>query len=71
AALQGVGIAYCLSNRVEQELNEGRLVEVMPDWACMGAPLCMYYPSRRQSQPGLRQLMDMIRMKTIGSQMIE
>jgi len=71
AALQGVGIAYCLSNRVEQELKEGRLVEVMPDWACMGEPLCMYYPSRRQSQPGLRQLMDMIRMKTIGSQMIE
>lgn len=71
AALQGVGIAYCLSDRVQQQLAEGRLVEVMPDWACMGEPLCMYYPSRRQSQPGLRQLMDMIRMKTIGSQLME
>lgn len=71
AALQGVGIAYCLSNRVQQELADGRLVEVLADWACIGEPLCMYYPSRRQSQPGLRQLMDMIRMKTIGSQLIE
>lgn len=71
AALQGVGIAYCLSDRVQQQLAEGRLVEVMQDWACMGEPLCMYYPSRRQSQPGLRQLMDMIRMKTIGSQLME
>ncbi len=56
---------------VQQQLAEGRLVEVMPDWACMGEPLCMYYPSRRQSQPGLRQLMDIIRMKTIGSQLME
>lgn len=71
AALQGVGIAYCLSDRVEQELADGRLVEVMPDWACIGEPLCMYYPSRRQSQPGLRQLMDMIRMHTIGSHLME
>lgn len=71
AALQGVGIAYCLSNRVEQELKDGRLVAVLPDWACIGEPLCMYYPSRRQSQPGLRQLMDMIRMKTIGTQLME
>lgn len=71
AALQGVGVAYCLSNRVEQELKDGRLVEVLADWACIGEPLCMYYPSRRQSQPGLRQLIDMIRMKTIGTQMME
>ncbi|GAB5336900.1 LysR family transcriptional regulator [Pseudomonas fluorescens] len=71
AALQGVGVAYCLSNRVQQELADGRLVEVMPDWACLGQPLCMYYSSRRQSQPGLRQLMDMIRLKTIGSSLME
>lgn len=70
AALQGVGIAYCLSNRVDKELADGRLVEVLSDWACLGEPLCMYYPSRRQSQPGLRQLMDMIRLNTLGSQLM-
>ena len=71
AALQGVGVAYCLSNRVEQELTEGRLVEVLADWACIGEPLCMYYPSRRQSQPGLRQLVAMIRLKTLGTPLME
>ncbi|MGY2288295.1 LysR family transcriptional regulator [Pseudomonas sp. SDO528_S397] len=61
AALQHVGIGYCLEHRVKQELADGRLVEVLPEWACIGAPLCMYYPSRRQAQPGLRQLVEMIR----------
>jgi len=71
AALQSVGIAYCLENRVLSELADGRLVQVLPDWTCIGAPLCMYYPSRRQSQPGLRQLIDMIRLKTTGSPWLE
>ncbi|WP_395607503.1 LysR family transcriptional regulator [Pseudomonas sp. B22129] len=68
AALQGVGIAYCLQNRVQQELADGRLIEVLPDWACVGAPLCMYYPSRRQSQPGLRQLVELIRLRAAQAQ---
>lgn len=46
AALQDVGIGYYLENRVRRELEDDRLVEVLPDWACIGAPLCMYYPSR-------------------------
>jgi len=56
---------------VLSELADGRLVQVLPDWVCIGAPLCMYYPSRRQSQPGLRQLIDMIRLKTTGSPWLE
>jgi DNA-binding transcriptional LysR family regulator len=51
-------------------LADGHLVQVLPDWVCIGAPLCMYYPSRRQSQPGLRQLID-IRLKTTGSPWLE
>lgn len=68
AALQGVGIAYCLQHHVQQALADGRLVEVLPDWACIGAPLCMYYPSRRQSQPGLRQLVELIRLRALAAQ---
>jgi len=71
AAVQGVGIAYCLEKRVAQELNDGRLQEVLPQWSSMGQPLCMYYSSQRQAQPGLRQLMDMIRLQQTGSQLIE
>jgi len=61
AALDGVALAYCLEVRVADELRAGRLRQVLPDWACTGPPLCLYYPSRRQSQPGLRQLAQMIR----------
>ncbi|MGY2169438.1 LysR family transcriptional regulator [Pseudomonas gingeri] len=71
AALAGIGIAYCLERRVSAELHDGRLYEVMPHWSCTGAPLYMYYSSQRQSQPGLRQLMDMIRLQNLGSQLIE
>lgn len=61
AAVDGVGLAYCLEVRVADELRTGTLHAVLPEWASLGPPLCLYYPSRHQAQPGLRQLVDMIR----------
>ncbi|MDJ0390225.1 LysR family transcriptional regulator [Roseomonas sp. E05] len=61
AAVRGAGLAYCLENRVEAELRSGQLEVVMPDWSSMGPPFAMYYPSRRQTPPGLRQLIGLIR----------
>lgn len=61
AAVDGVGLAYCLEVRVADELRTGSLCAVLPEWASLGPPLCLYYPSRHQAQPGLRQLADMIR----------
>jgi DNA-binding transcriptional LysR family regulator len=61
AALDGVGLAYCLEVRVREELRSGHLTTVLADWASMGEPLCLYYPSRHQSQPGLRQLVTLMR----------
>ncbi|WP_455281065.1 LysR family transcriptional regulator [Cupriavidus necator] len=61
AALNGVGLAYCLERRVADDIAAGRLEVVLPKWAVAGAPMVMYYPSRRQTLPGLRQLIDMIR----------
>lgn len=61
AATRGVGFAYCLERRVRTELASGALQMVMPDWASDGPPFTIYYPSRRQTPPGLRQLIDTIR----------
>ncbi|ACO78766.1 LysR family transcriptional regulator protein [Azotobacter vinelandii CA] len=61
ATLDGLGLSYCLELRVAEELRSGRLEVVLPEWSSMGPPFCMYYPSRRQSQPGLRQLIESIR----------
>ena len=61
AALDGVGLAYCLQWRVKRELAEGLLVDVLPGHAVDGPPMVMYYPSRRQTHPGLKRLVDMLR----------
>ncbi len=54
AALNGVGLAYCLERRVADEIAAGRLEVVLPKWAVAGPPMVMYYPSRRQTLPGLQ-----------------
>ncbi|EHP43457.1 LysR family transcriptional regulator [Cupriavidus basilensis OR16] len=61
AALNGVGLAYCLERRVADDIAAGLLEVVLPKWSVAGPPMAMYYPSRRQTLPGLRQLIDMIR----------
>lgn len=61
AALNGVGLAYCLERRVADDIAAGLLEVVLPKWSVAGPPMVMYYPSRRQTLPGLRQLIDMIR----------
>lgn len=61
AAVAGAGLVYCLEARVADHLGAGRLVAVLPDWAPMGAPIVMYYPSRRHAHAGLRGLIDMAR----------
>ncbi|QQB33709.1 LysR family transcriptional regulator [Achromobacter deleyi] len=61
AALDGIGLAYCLERYAEPHLRAGRLRRVLDDWAPAGAPLVMYYPSRRQLAPALSRLIEAIR----------
>lgn len=61
AAIRGIGFAYCLERRVREEVASGALEILLPDWASEGPPFMIYYPSRRQAPPGLRQLIDSIR----------
>lgn len=61
AALRGTGFAYVLERRVIAELASGALELVLPDWTSQGAAFTIYYSSRRQPPPGMRQLVEMIR----------
>lgn len=61
AALQGIGLAYCLQWRVARELEQGLLEMVLPQYSVMGPPISMYYASRRQPLPGLKPLMETMR----------
>ncbi|CAI0967179.1 D-malate degradation protein R [Serratia proteamaculans] len=61
AALAGLGLAYCLEMQIDPHLRNGTLQSVMPHWAHLSEPFMMYYPSRRQLQPGLRPLIALIK----------
>lgn len=61
AAVDGLGLVYVLQRRVVEEVREGKLEIVMPEWSSNGAGFHMYYPSRRQNHPALRHLIELIR----------
>ncbi|MGO9755583.1 MAG: LysR family transcriptional regulator [Roseiarcus sp.] len=61
AARRGVGLGYVLERRAQQEAASGALEIVLPDWASTGPAFFAYYPSRKQTEPGLRQIIAMIR----------
>jgi len=59
-ARKGAGICYTLERRVSEDLANGALVEVLPEWASVGPAFFLYYPSRRQLPEALRVLVHMI-----------
>jgi len=61
AARRGVGLGYVLERRAQQEMALGALEIVLPEWASTGPAFFAYYPSRKQTEPGLRQIIAMIR----------
>lgn len=61
AALDRLGIAYCLKARVAHHLESGKLVQLMPEWMPQDEPFVAYYPDRNQVSANLMQLIRMIR----------
>ncbi len=57
----GLGIGYVLEALIADDIAAGTMEVVLPAWASHGAGFCIYYPSRRQSHPGLRRLIAIIR----------
>lgn len=47
AAANGVGIGYFMEADVREDMAAGRLVRILEDWTPPLAPLCLYYPNRR------------------------
>ena len=62
SAIEGVGLLQAPLDYVAPELATGRLVTVLDNWA--PPPLAgyfLYHPSRRQSRPALKALVDFLR----------
>ncbi|MFJ2992452.1 LysR substrate-binding domain-containing protein [Pandoraea sp. NPDC087047] len=57
-ALRGAGLIQLPRFHVEDELAEGRLIEVLPGWESPGLPINILYPHHRQLAPRVRVFVD-------------
>ncbi|MBT2745272.1 MULTISPECIES: LysR family transcriptional regulator [unclassified Lysobacter] len=60
AALRGCGLIQLPLHGVEQHIREGRLVEVLHDYASPGVPVSVLYPQHRQLSPRVRVFVDWV-----------
>lgn len=57
--LNGLGFAKLLQDCVQEELQQGRLIEILPEYLGKEKrPLYLYYPSSRYLQPKVRAFVD-------------
>ncbi|APL95362.1 LysR family transcriptional regulator [Sphingobium indicum] len=61
AVLDDVGIGYFMEADVREDIQAGRMVRVLEDWTPPIAPLCLYYPTRRNPSAAFKALIDMAR----------
>lgn len=60
AALQGVGVLQLPTLLVQQDLQQGLLIDVLPDWRPRAAIVHAVFPSRRGLLPAVRELINFI-----------
>lgn len=60
-ALAGVGIAYVYAPLVQPDLEQGRLVRLLPEASVWEEGLFLYFPQRAQLAPKLRAFIDSAR----------
>ena len=58
AAIRGLGIVSLPLYTCREEISEGSLVRVLPDWIAGNAQLSLMMPSRRGQSPAVRALVD-------------
>jgi DNA-binding transcriptional LysR family regulator len=61
AALQGIGIAFCVEDAVDGEIAEGHLVSLLEAWSEPFPGIFLCYPRQRQMAPALRAFIDAVR----------
>lgn len=66
AALDGVGIAYVMRDRVESALASGALVQVLENWCPPFSGYHLYYPSRRRPSQAFSMVVDALQSKEKG-----
>lgn len=63
AALEGFGLAFVPEDMAEQQIADGHLVRVLQDWCQPYPGYHLYYPSRRQSSPAFKLVVEALRYR--------
>jgi DNA-binding transcriptional LysR family regulator len=63
AVLEGIGVALLPSHRICDDLNEGRLARVLPEWCAPATPFHAVYPSTRHLSPKVKAFVDHLQEK--------
>jgi len=64
AVLDSFGIGLFMESDVRDDIEAGRLVRVLADWTPAIAPLCLYYPGRKNPSAAFRAFIDLARQFT-------
>jgi DNA-binding transcriptional LysR family regulator len=62
AVLDGLGIGTAMANGLQDQLTQGRLVQVLKDWCPAFPGYFLYYPSRRNQPAALAALIETLRL---------
>lgn len=60
AALDGVGIAFCVEDTVRDHIAAGRLVPLLEDWSANFPGFFLCYERQRRMAPAVRALLDVL-----------
>ena len=66
-ALSGVGVALLSQDAAQVDVEQGRLVRVLPDWEPDPVELHAVYPSRLASSPNVRVFLQFLREHSVGA----
>jgi DNA-binding transcriptional LysR family regulator len=66
AALEGLGVVLLPELLCREELGDGRLVRVLPEWGCAESEIQAVFPSRRGMLPAVRALVDFLAAHPAG-----
>lgn len=61
AALKAAGIGFFMESDVRDDIEAGRLVQVLEDWTPPLPSLCLYYPGRKNPSAAFRAFVEMAR----------
>lgn len=70
AVLMGTGLSVLPDYMCRDELREGRLVQVLPDWAPPAGVVHAVFPSRRGLVPAVRRFLDFLGEHLKGEQVV-